>query len=42
MILIIFDAASVIYTNVVPKRTTVNAAFIVKALGVFIQKLNSK
>ena len=42
MILAFFDARGLIYTNVVPKGETVNAAYIVKALGRFMVKLREK
>ena len=42
MVLAFFDAAGLIYTNIVPKGTTVNAAYIVKALKVFMKKMKAK
>ena len=42
MVLAFFDATGLIYTNIVPKGTTVNAAYIVKALKVFMKKMKAK
>ena len=41
MVLVFFDAKGVIYTNIVPRGQTVNAAYITKALAVFMKKMES-
>ena len=42
MVLVFFDAKGVIYTNIVPRGQTVNAAYITKALAVFMKKMRQK
>jgi hypothetical protein len=42
MVLAFFDAKGLIYTNYVPKGTTVNAKYIVEALGTFLKVLRKK
>ncbi len=42
MVLAFFDAKGLIYTNYVPRGTTVNATYIVKALGSFMKILKKK
>ena len=42
MVLAFFDSRGLIYTNIVPRGTPVNAAYIVKALAVFWKKLKKK
>jgi len=42
MVMAFFDAKGLIYTNVVPKGESVNAAYIVKALGRFLRYLKQK
>ncbi len=42
MVLAFFDAKVLIYTNYVPKGTTVNAKYIVEALGTFLKVLRKK
>jgi histone-lysine N-methyltransferase SETMAR len=42
MVLAFFDAKGLIYTNYVPKGTTVNANYIVEALGTFLKVLRKK
>ena len=42
MVLAFFDSRGLIYTNIVPRGTPVNAAYIVKALAVFWKKLKEK
>jgi histone-lysine N-methyltransferase SETMAR len=42
MVLAFFDAAGLIYTNIVPKGETVNAAYIVKVLGIFMKRMRQK
>ena len=42
MVLAFFDSRGLIYTNIVPRGTPVNAAYIVKALAIFWKKLKEK
>jgi histone-lysine N-methyltransferase SETMAR len=42
IVLAFFDAKGLIYTNYVPKGTTVNANYIVEALGTFLKVLRKK
>jgi histone-lysine N-methyltransferase SETMAR len=42
MVLAFFNAKGLIYTNYVPKGATVNANYIVKALGIFLKVLRKK
>jgi hypothetical protein len=42
MVLAFFDAKGLIYTNYVPRGTTVNARYIVEALGSFLKILKKK
>ncbi len=42
MVLAFFDSKGLIYTNIVPRGTTVNAAYIVKALATFMKKFKEK
>jgi histone-lysine N-methyltransferase SETMAR len=42
MVLAFFDAKGLIYTNYMPKGTTVNANYIVEALGTFLKVLRKK
>lgn len=42
MVIAFFDAKGLIYTNIVPKGKTVNAAYIVKTLGRFLVNLRQK
>ncbi len=42
IVLAFFDAKGLIYTNYVPKGTTVNARYIVEALGTFLKVLRKK
>jgi histone-lysine N-methyltransferase SETMAR len=42
MVLAFFDAKGLIYTNYVPKGTTVNAKYIMEALGTFLKVLRKK
>jgi hypothetical protein len=42
MLLAFFDSKGLIYTNIVPRGTMVNANYIVKALGTFMQHLKKK
>ena len=42
MVLAFFDQKGVVYTNYVPKGVTVNAAYILKILPIFIKKLRLK
>jgi histone-lysine N-methyltransferase SETMAR len=42
MLLAFFDSKGLIYTNIVPRGSMVNANYIVKALGTFMQHLKKK
>jgi hypothetical protein len=42
MVLAFFDSKGQIYTNYVPRGTTVNANYIVEALGTFMKILRKK
>jgi histone-lysine N-methyltransferase SETMAR len=42
MVLVFFDSKGLIYTNYVPRGTTVNANYIVEALGTFMKILRKK
>jgi histone-lysine N-methyltransferase SETMAR len=42
MLLAFFDSKGLIYTNIVPRGSMVNATYIVKALGTFMQHLKKK
>lgn len=42
MVLAFFDAGGLIYTNIVPKGQTVNAAYIVKTLDIFLKNMRTK
>ena len=42
MVLAFFDSKGLIYTNIVPRGTTVNAAYIVKALATFMKNFKEK
>ena len=42
MVLVFFDAKGVIYTNIVPRGQTVNAAYITKALAAFMKNMRTK
>jgi histone-lysine N-methyltransferase SETMAR len=42
MVLAFFDAKGIIYTNYVPRGTTVNANYIVEALGKFMKVFGKK
>jgi hypothetical protein len=42
MVLAFFDSKGLIYTNYVPRGTTVNANYIVEALGTFMKNLRKK
>jgi len=42
MVLAFFDAKGLVYTNIVPRGSTVNAAYITKALGTFMKTLKKK
>ena len=37
-----FDSAGLIYTHIVPKGKAVNAAYIVKVLGLFMKRMRKK
>ena len=42
MVLAFFDSKGLIYTNYMPRGTTINAIYIVKALGQFMKILRKK
>ena len=42
MVLAFFTAGGLMYTNIVPKGETVNAADSVKALGLFMKRIRQK
>ena len=42
MVMAFFDSAGLIYTHIVPKGNTVNGAYIVKVLGLFMRKMRQK
>ncbi len=42
MVMAFFDSAGLIYTHIVPKGIAVNAAYIVKVLGLFMKRMRKK
>ena len=42
MVLAFFDSQGMVYTNYVPRGSTVNAKYIIRALGTFLKNLRKK
>ena len=42
MVLAFFDSKGLIFTNIVPRGSTVNARYIVKVLGIFMKNMRTK